>query len=250
MPRVKAGLTDDALLGGQLILRQPAVGARAGSDAVLLAAAVPAEAGERVLELGCGTGAAMLCLARRVPGTTVVGIEIDPAAAKLAAENAARNGLAERVEVLTGDVGTLPPALRQANFHHVLANPPFFIAGKASPAPQPARARARLAPSSDLDLWLNTAAGALRPRGGLTIICRAERLDDLLAACRRRFGAISLFPLWPGGGKPAKRIILHARKGAKTALRLLPGLVLHNGSSHYTPAAQAVLRHGAALEIG
>ena len=246
---MKLGETDDDLLGGRIRLRQPAAGARAGSDAVLLAAAVPAAGGERALELGCGSGAAMLCLASRVEGLSVIGIEIDAAAAALAAANAKHNRLADRITVVSADITAPPEGLEPESFDHVLANPPFFAAGGGTPAPLAARARARMAPAGELDTWLRFAARMLRPGGSLTVIYRAERLDDLLAACRRRFGAIVLFPLWPGGGTPAKRLILQARKGSRAALRLLPGLVLHGAGHAYTEVAQAVLRHGGPLNL-
>jgi tRNA1(Val) A37 N6-methylase TrmN6 len=249
VPGITPGLTDDDLLGGRIVLRQPGHGARAGSDAALLAAAVPARSGERALELGCGTGAAMICLASRVPGLAVTGLEVDAAAARLAEVNVVRNRLADRLEVVAGDIADPPDRLLPESFAHVLANPPFFAAGGGTPAPLAARAKARMAPAGELDGWLRLAARMLRPGGSVTVIYRTERLDDLLAACRRRFGAILLFPLWPGGGKPAKRIILQARKGSRAALRLLPGLVLHGEGHGYTEAAEAVLRHGERLDL-
>ncbi|HYM30337.1 MAG TPA: methyltransferase [Candidatus Cybelea sp.] len=241
--------TDDALLGGQLMLRQPAAGARAGSDAVLLAAAVPAKGNQHVLELGCGTGAAMLCLARRVVGVSVTGIELEAKAVEFARLNIERNGLATRAAVILGDIAAPPRSVTGASFDHVMANPPFFAAGRASPAPDASRRMARLAAPDALEIWMRAAARMVKPRGSVTVICRTERLDDLIAACRRRFGGIVLFPLWPGGGKPAKRFILQARAGSGAALRLVPGLVLHGGGSTYTEAAQRVLRGGEALTL-
>ena len=97
-------VTEDGILGGRLRLRQPKRGHRVGHDAILLAAACPARAGERVVDLGAGVGAAGLALATRVPDTTVTLVEIDPALAALAAANAERNDLAGRVRVAVLDV--------------------------------------------------------------------------------------------------------------------------------------------------
>jgi tRNA1Val (adenine37-N6)-methyltransferase len=90
-------LTDDKFLCGRLRLLQPEKGYRAATDAVLLAAACPAVAGQSVLDLGCGAGAASLCLAARVPGLRLTGLEVQPEYADLARRNAARNGIAMEV---------------------------------------------------------------------------------------------------------------------------------------------------------
>jgi tRNA1(Val) A37 N6-methylase TrmN6 len=87
----------------------------------------------------------------------------------------------------------------------------------------------------------------LQPKGTLVVVHRADRLDELLAALRGKVGEITVFPLWPKAGRPAKRVLVRARKGVATPLALLPGLVLHEDDGRYTPIAQAVLRDGAAL---
>ena len=123
-------VTEDAILGGRLRLRQPKRGHRVGHDAILLAAACPARAGERVVDLGAGVGAAGLALAARVPDTTVTLVEIDPELAALAAANAERNDLAGRVRVAILDVAAPARAFAAAGLApesvaRVLMNPPF-----------------------------------------------------------------------------------------------------------------------------
>ena len=239
-------VSDDAFLGGRLRLLQPARGGvRSGSDAVLLAAAVPARPGETALELGCAAGAASLCLLRRVAGVQAAGLEIQPALAQLARDNAGRNGLA--FEVFEGDVAAPPTALRRREFDHVLMNPPFFEPSRSSEAPSESRRTARAEGAASLDAWLGCALARLRPGGCLTLIHRAERLAALLALLAGRAGAIVVFPLWPAQGEPAKRVILRAVKGAGAPLVLAPGLALHDGDGRYGPAAEAALRDGAPL---
>ncbi len=246
-----AALTSDALLGGRLTIRQQVGGHRAGSDAVLLAAAVPAAAGDAVLEIGCGNGAAALCLANRVAGIGIAGLEIDPQAAELARQNAADNGLAARIVIHTGSIAAPPAALMAGSFDHVMMNPPFFAANHSQRPPGAARAMARVAEERSLDLWLRRAARFLRPHGHVTVILRVERLDELLRVSVGRFGSLTLFPLWPRPGLPAKRFLVQGQKGSRRALTLLPGLILHQPGtgSRYSPAAEAVLRHGAALPL-
>lgn len=247
-----ADLTRDAFLGGALHLWQPRRGYRAGIDPVLLAAAVPARAGDTVLDLGCGAGAASLCLLTRVPGVTATGLELQPAYAALARRNAGEAGLA--LEVMEGDVRAPPPALRALQFDHVIANPPYYRRGGAAAAPDAGRETALAGPVPLAD-WIDAGVRRLRPGGQLTIIQRADRVPDLLAVCGARLGRLRLLPVAPRAGRPAELAILHGRKGARTPFRLLAPLVLHAGAQHrrdgddYLPEIAAILRRGAPLPV-
>lgn len=243
-----ADLSDDKFLCGRLRLLQPVKGYRAATDPVLLAAACPAEPGQSVLDLGCGAGAAALCLGHRVPDLSLAGLELQPAYADLARRNADRNGIA--VEVRDGDLSRMPRELRR-DFDHVIANPPYYPAG-SSPSPVPARARA-MQVETPLSAWVQAAARRLRPGGWLTLICGADGLPEVLAALTPKLGSAAVLPLAPREGKPALRVLLQARKGGRAAFRLLAPFVIHQGPAHdgdresYTPAANAVLRDGADL---
>jgi tRNA1(Val) A37 N6-methylase TrmN6 len=242
-------ISEDTLLGGRVKLRQPVAGYRVAIDPVLLAAAVPAVAGDSVLDIGCGVGAASLCLAARVPGCRVVGIDRERDLIRLASDNILLNDLGARVTAMTGDLLRPPPRIEPGAFAHVMANPPFHEAGTASPSPHAGKARAAIEGEADLAAWVRFALAMASARGAITFIHRAERIADLLNELAGRAGAITIFPLWPGGGKPAKRVIVQARKGSAAPLRLLPGLVLHQADGRNTETAEAILRHGAALEL-
>jgi tRNA1(Val) A37 N6-methylase TrmN6 len=244
-----AAVTEDRLLGGRVVLRQPVQGFRAAIDPVLLAASIPVEAGRRVLELGTGTGAAALCLARRVPGVEVAGLDRQADLVALAAENATLNGLGGQVSFLAGDVLAPPACLVPGSFDQVMANPPYLAPGSATLPPDPARALAVVEGDADLAAWLDCALRLVRPRGAITVIHRADRLDALLALLFDRAGEIVVFPLWPGEGKPAKRVLVRARRGVETPLRLASGLMLHGPDGKFTAAADAVLRDAAALAL-
>ena len=243
-------VSEDRLLGGSVLLRQPVQGFRAAIDPVLLAAAVPAEPGQTVLELGAGTGAASLCLARRVPGARVTGLDRQRDLVRLAVENARLNGLAPPAcDFMVGDLLQPPARLAPASFDHVMANPPFLEAGTATLPPDPSRALAVGEGEADLAAWIRFAFVLVRSRGSVTVIHRADRLDALLAALSGKAGEIVVFPLWPGAGKPAKRVLVRARRGIQTPLKLSPGLVLHEAGGKFTAEADAVLRDGAGLAL-
>lgn len=241
---------DDGFLGGRLVLRQPARGYRAGADAVMLAAACPAQPGQRALELGCGAGVALFCLGARVPGLMLTGLERQDSLADLARQNAAATGLGARI--VTGDLAEMPPELRGETFDQLLMNPPFFAGG--TPAPDASRAVARHE-DTPLDQWIDAGLRRLVPGGRLTVIHRAEALDRILAALAGRAGDTAILPVAPRAGRPAGRVIVVARKGARGPLRLLAPFVLHQKPAHdsdsedLTPAARAVLRDGAAINM-
>ncbi|MEM0922668.1 MAG: methyltransferase [Pseudomonadota bacterium] len=240
---------EDRLLGGRVRLLQPLQGYRAATDPVLLAAACPAEAGQSVLDLGCGAGAAAFCLAARID-VALAGLEIQQAYLDLAHRNAELNGCG--IDLFLGDVAAPPDALRARVFDQVILNPPFHPAETvASPVAAKDRAHREAA---DLTTWLRCAAARVKPRGWVTVIHRAERLADLLAGLPG-FGDIAIKPLAPRAGREAKRVLIRARKDVKTPLRLLAPLVLHAGVAHtvdgddFSPEARAILRDAAPVEF-
>jgi tRNA1(Val) A37 N6-methylase TrmN6 len=236
------GTSEDRFLGGRVIVRQSVDGFRAGLDAVMLAAAIPASAGDTALELGAGAGTAGLCLAKRVENLTITGLEIDGRLTDIANANAAANGVDERVLFVTGDVLDPPAELRKP-FDHVFCNPPFH---EGQTSPDAARARA-LQDDGRLADWLATGLKRTASGGTFTLIIRADRLGEAMAALPVR--GVTIFPLWPRAGEPAKRVVIQVRNGARTPLGMLPGLVLHDAGGGYTEEADAVLRDGAALTL-
>lgn len=236
-------LTTGGLLGNRLVLHQPARGYRAAIDPVLLAASVPAKAGDVVLETGVGAGAAALCLLSRVAGCAVTGSEIDSDMRALAEKNAAANGFSARFSVL--DPVAIEGAAPSQGFAHAYSNPPFWEAGRGTLSRVAGQASATHENRTTIREWIAALAQSTRMRGTITIIYPAARLDALVAAMEPVAGDITLLPLWPKHGREAKRLILQGRVGSKGPSRVLPGLVLHNDDGTYTKAAEAILRDGA-----
>jgi len=232
----------DTFLNGRVVVRQPETGFRAGLDAVMLAAAVPD--GATALELGAGAGTASLCLAARITSIAITGIEIDRDLVRLANDNAAANAMQDRVRFAAANAFALPLEFKR-DYDCVLINPPFHGEGQASP--EPSRVRA-LMDDGTLSDWLQAGLKRTISGGTFTAILRADRLNEALSTLP--LTGVSVLPLWPKAGEPAKRILIQLRKGSGAPFRLLPGLILHDSSGAYTPDADAILRGKATLALG
>lgn len=242
--------TRDDFLGGRLQIHQPRDGYRAGIDPVLLAASIPAKAGDTVLDLGCGVGVAGLCVARRIPGVRVTGLERQHGYADLAQRNGAENTIP--FEVIQGDLTNMPRALKDRQFDHVLANPPYFDRAASTAATDPGREQA-LGETTPLSDWIAAAARRTRPKGTVTFIQRTERLPELLTHATQHLGSLEILPLIPRPGRAARLVLLRGRRGGRAAFRLHDGWCLHIGQKHmydgenYTQATACILRDSGEL---
>ncbi len=250
MSSLNRGLTQDDFLGGSLSLLQPKSGYRAGVDPVLLAASVEAKAGQTLLDLGCGVGTAALCVARRVPGLKVVGLEVQDDYAALARRNGAQNDIA--FEVLSGDLMQMPEALKARQFDHVIANPPYFDRRHSTASGNAGKERA-LGQETPLADWVSQAAKRVAPGGTVTFIYRVDRLPELLSEFQVRLGSLECLPLAPRRNKPPRMMLLRGKKGGRAAFRLFSPKILHEGLAHdedresYTSSMASVLWDGAKL---
>ena len=236
--------TEDAFLGGQLRLRQPKSGHRAGHDALLLAAATPARSGDRVIEFGAGIGAAGLALARRVAGLDLVLVEIDSDLAHLARDNAASNAIAAETIVLdvTSGADVFDAAgLSADSADVVLMNPPFNDPARHRASPDKAREVAHVATAATLASWIHAARRSLKSGGVLSLIWRADGLAEVLAALGRGFGSLEILPVHADVTKPAIRVLVRAVKGGKAPARIYPGLMLKDESALPNKQVQDVL---------
>ncbi len=241
-------VSKDHLLGGRVRLRQAVDGYRAGLDAVLLAASIPAMSGERVLDLGCGAGAVSLCLLARVGDCHVTGVEIDHDMAQLAQDNAALNGWEARLSIVAGDISRRG-LLSDQTFDHIMANPPFHDRRRHRLPRLEQRAQALVEGEAGVDKWFAVGLRRVKPGGSLTFILRADRLDEALAALGGLAGRITVLPVHSHAGKPAIRVIVQAIKERRTPLSLLPALVLFDEKGEQSGAARDILANGARLSL-
>jgi tRNA1(Val) A37 N6-methylase TrmN6 len=236
--------TEDAFLGGQLRLRQPKSGHRAGHDAMLLAAATPARPGDRVVDFGAGVGAAGLAVARRVAGIELVLVEIDEPLARLARGNADLNAMAADVVVLdvTSDAAAFAAAgLGPDSVDVVLMNPPFNDSAQHRASPDKARASAHVATPATLESWVHAGRRILKSGGALSLIWRADGIADVLAALDRGFGSLMIVPVHADAATPAIRVLIRAIKGGKAPTKLQAALMLNDESALPNKQLQDIL---------
>jgi tRNA1(Val) A37 N6-methylase TrmN6 len=250
---VEGQITEDGILGGRLRIRQPLRGHRVGHDAIILAAATGARAGEHAVDLGSGVGAAGLALAARIPELKVTLIEIDTALCLLAAENARLNGLEHRVRAIALDVEKLDAlqvaGLSRGTIDRVLMNPPFHDARRQNVSPDPRRRLAHVGAPGLLARWIGAAEWLLKPRGTLTLIWRADGLDEVLDALRPVFGRIAVLRVLPRETAPAIRVVVRAVKASGGPRLSYAPLALNDEHDQPTAAAEAILRGGKTLSI-
>ncbi len=252
-----SGATLDAFHRGAFHLVQPARrGHRAGTDAMMLAAAVPSGFSGRLADLGAGAGAAGLAVLARCPAAQALLVENSSEMAGFARRtlaHPANAALAPRCAVLEADV-TLADAARRAAgladfaFDFAVMNPPFNRPADR-PSPDALRRSAHVMEDESLfDAWLRTAGWIVKPGGGVAVIARPPSLPAILAAMRPYFGRAEVKPLHPRADRPAIRIVVRARRGDNRPLELMPPLVLHGpGSDRFSEEADAINNGRASL---
>ena len=200
---------------------------RLGTDSVLLADFVNTSGAARGVDLGCASGAIALLLLARSPALHMTGLELLPDAAALARENLAKNGLADRGEIVAGDIRRHRALFRAGSFDLVAANPPYYPAGSGSLPRDGGRAAAGGETACSLDDVCAAAAFLCRTGGSFSLVYKPERLSELLCA----MSAHAIEPkrlrlVCNRAGDAPGLVLVEGRRGGKPGLRIEPELVL------------------------
>ncbi|GAN61334.1 tRNA1(Val) (adenine(37)-N6)-methyltransferase [Acetobacter cibinongensis] len=243
-------LSTGTLMAGKIRYDQFISGNRTGLEPVLMAASIPAKAGQRVAEIGCGAGAGLLCLSQRISGLSLWGIEVDAPSLALAQHNLDANQRTEVTLLNCFFPDDLPPDVPFGRFDHCFANPPWH-ASSGTPSPLSRRDLARRALPDTLESWVKGCTRLLRYKGTLTLILPADLLADACnALAQNRFGGTTLCPLWPKTGREARLMLLQSRYCVRSPSRIVPGVVLHEADGSFTPESRLILKDGQALALG
>ena len=239
------------LLNKKITLWQPLQGYKASTDSVFVAAACPVKSNETVLDMGCSAGNIIFPLLWRVPDAIATGIDIQKEYLDLAIENKNENTPHAELRFIHEDIRNFCIENAKERFDHIVTNPPYMEAGTHIVSPDKGRAMARGHHTDDntqtLKEWLDTAHRNLKSGGTLTLIHRADMLDDILRRLGKRFGATEIFPVYSKIGRDAKRVIIRTIKDRKTPCSVREAILVHNEDGTYTEYADNILRGGAAI---
>jgi tRNA1(Val) A37 N6-methylase TrmN6 len=240
--------TEDHLLNGLVTILQPEKGYRVAVDPVFLASVVPAREGQKVLDLGSGTGAASFCLQARVPGCHITGLENNPDHLDLSQKSIALNHWQEHIHFMEGDVEEPPEDLPEAYFDYVIANPPYYRSAEHSASPH-AHKNAAHAMEGDIGAWIETAAIHIKPNGWFFMIYPADDDEIILPAMNEYFRDIRILRIVPKINQPSKRVIFAANRSGFPTIQEVGTFVLHEENGDYTEGARAVLWDARALTM-
>jgi tRNA1(Val) A37 N6-methylase TrmN6 len=242
--------SDDWFLDGRLLLRQSIKGHRVGTDALLLAAITP-ETG-RICDFGSGVGAVGLALLMRGAASHATLVEREIVFADLARHNIKATGLESQAEVIQADIFDRKaflqaPALMDQSFDAVATNPPYDQVLRGRHSPTALKTAAHAMQGGNLEDWLKVAVRLVKDGGLLTMIHRADRLDDVLSAMPRRAGGLIIRPVQTQAHLAANRIMVQAKIGSRKPLSLLAPLILHDSDGRFLADAEAIHKGRARL---
>ncbi|MFI3242056.1 MAG: methyltransferase domain-containing protein [Alphaproteobacteria bacterium] len=234
--------TQDFLLSKKVKILQPINGYRASTDAVILSSIPESTTKEiKILDMGSGTGAVSLCLGHRIPSAKILGLEIQEELIELSNQSAELNGFENRIEFINHNIKDKKIELHNC-FDVCITNPPYSEVDMKSPKGY--KATAHNFDGLGLKNWIDFGIRALKPKGKLYMVNRAEALSEILATIYGRLGGIVVIPIYSKIGEDAKRIVVIASKDSKKALVIDKGIVVHNEDGSYSDDAKRILENG------
>ncbi len=222
---------------------------KASIDAVFLAASIKdAKAGQKLLDVGLGTGAVALCVAHRNPELEILGVEVQKELASLSQKSIEANNFSDRFDIVNADIADFEKKHPHGSFDYVVSNPPYY--SDFSSSPNISRAKAHNMQSTPLSAWVNICLKMLKPKGYISIIIPPDKLDEIMALYNlKKVGDIKIYPLF---SKPdnidAKRLIVKARKSDKSPCKIYKGMIIHKEDGSYSVEADKILREAGAIE--
>jgi len=212
-----------------------------GTDAVLLAHFTNTARAKRAVDLGCGAGILPVLLAERTTGIQIDCVDILPEAVALTTENAAHNGLADRIQARLGDIRQISDIFPAGAYDLAVSNPPYFPAGAGKRASGTALANARDEATCTLDALCSAAAYLLRWGGRFSIVHRPERLSELFVTMIRHGIEPKRLRMVALTANAAPNLILaEGRRGGNPGLIVEAPLILQDETGADSPEVRGI----------
>lgn len=224
---------DDLQRNGYRIIQNPQCFCF-GIDAVLLSAFAFASDGEKVLDLGTGTGIVPILMSARYPGARFTGLEIQPKMAEMASRSVVMNGLPDKIEIVEGDIKKAAEIFGAAAFDVVTANPPYMNENHGLKNPSEPKAIARHEILCTLGDVLKASAACLKTGGKLFMVHRPHRLAEIIEKMKMyRLEPKVIRMVHPHEDEEAKMVLIQAVLGGGSWLKVEKPLIIYDSEGNY-----------------
>lgn len=206
-----------------------------GMDAVLLTGFTRVKEGERVLDLGTGTGIIPLLLSAKTKGEHFTGLEISNSSADMARRSVRLNGLEQRIEIIQGDIKEAGELFAPASFDVVISNPPYMIGQHGLINSDLEKAAARHEILCTLEDVVRAAARLVRPGGRFCLVHRPFRLAEII----RVLSSYRLEPkrmrlVYPYADREPNMVLIESVRGGNPRMTVEKPLIVYEKAGVYT----------------
>ena len=206
-----------------------------GMDAVLLSGFAVVKKGERMLDLGTGTGIIPILLTAKTEGEHFTGLEIQEESADMARRSVRYNHLEEKVDIVTGDIVEAGQLFALASFDVVTSNPPYMNDAHGLKNPDLPKAIARHEVLCTLDDVVREAAGLLKPGGRFYMVHRPHRLIEIINTLTKyKLEPKRMKLVHPFVDKDANMVLIEAVRGGKSMIKVEAPIVVYKEQGVYT----------------
>ena len=204
-------------------------------DAVLLSGFATAKKGERVLDLGTGTGIIPILMEAKTCGESFTGLEIQEESADMARRSVSYNHLEEKVKIVTGDIKDASKLFGASSFHVITTNPPYMIGTHGENSPSQAKAIARHEVLCTLDDVLRESAKLLMPGGRFYMVHRPFRLAEILSKMvEYKIEPKRMRMVDPYIDKEPNMVLIEGLRGGKSRMTVEKPLIVYKEQGVYT----------------